>query len=638
MPLLPHRAPLLTPDRHADQARAHAGGATPRAFAPKQAKKHAGLARRHWSIAVTLWASGLNTAWAADTPPAKPVPAAVLEASKPLPQRSSLDGQLFYQLLVAEIQANAGDVGSAYQIYLDAARRHQIGQLYQRSVEVALRGRAGEQALAAAKAWRQALPQSREASEYTAQILLALGRTNDLAAPLRTLIQLTPTPQQPQVISGLPRSVSRLSDKQAAAQVIDEATQPWRQPSLELAEAWVASADGWLQAKDGAKSLASVKKALALQPTHQGAGLISIDLMGMQPQAEALVKQQLARTDAPTLVRLAYGRKLAAAQRFAESAEQLEALLKVQPEQTGTWLTLAAVRLEMKELDKAEAALQTVLALRDVPAKPQLNEAATSIGSTTNDVEQAYLLMSQIAEQRKQLPQAIAWLERADPKHEKLLVQGQHARLLFRQGKLAEARKLIRSLPESEPRDAVTKYQAEAQLLRDAKQWEEAYKVLGEASQRFPDDSDLIYDQAMLGERLRKFDDMEKQLKAVMEMSPDNPNAFNALGYSLADRGIRLDEARTLIKKALELRPGDPFITDSLGWLEFRAGNTSEAMRLLREAYQARPDPEIAAHLGEVLWSQGQQDEARQLWRDALKAESDNDTLNQTIKRFKFTP
>ncbi len=594
---------------------------------------------RSTSLAATLGAGtlalcGLSTAFAqgqAASPPSNTASAPVASVvAKPPVQNSAMDGALFYQILVAEVQANAGDAGSAYQLYLESARRHQIGQLYQRAVEIALRGRAGEQALAAAKAWRQAMPQSKEASEYTAQILLALGRTSDLAAPLRTLIQLTPTPQQPQVLASLPRTVARLNDKRAAAQVIDEATQPWRQPPLELAEAWSASAEGWMQAKDYDKSMAALEKAAALKPSLPNPGLIAIDLMNLDPRAEQFVKRQLARPDAPSLVRLAYGRKLAGTQRYAESAEQLEQLLATQPDQMGTWVTLAAVRLELKQLDKAEAALQ-----------PLLKPATTGDKASTpdaNDTEQAYLLMSQIAEQRNQLAQSSAWLDRADPKHERLNIQAQRARLLVKQGKIAEARKLIRDLPEAEPRDAVMKAQAEAQLLRDARQWEEAYKVLGDATKRFPDDSDLLYDQAMLGERLNKFTEMEAQLRKVMEMAPDNPNAFNALGYSLADRGIRLDEARTLIKKALELRPGDAFITDSLGWLEFRAGNGAEALRILNEAYQARPDPEIAAHLGEVLWTQGKQDEARQLWLDALKREPDNDTLKETLTRFKIKP
>lgn len=602
------------------------------------AKRHTALPPM-LALCALIMATWAPTAHAADAKPA-PTPAAAATsaaaAAKPPVQNSAMDGALFYQVLIAEVQSNAGDAGSAYQIYLEAGKRQQNSQLYQRAVEIALRGRAGEQALTAAKAWRQALPNSREASEYTAQILLALGRSTDLAAPLRTLIQLTPAPQQPQVIATLPRTVNRLADKKAAAQVIDEATQGWRQPPLELAEAWTASAEGWLLAKDTDKSLAAVRKAFAAKPTYPGVGLVAIDLMPLTPQAEDLVKQQLALPDAPTLVRLAYARRLAASQRLAEAGDQLEILISTNPEQMGTWLTLAAVRLELKQLDKAEAALQPLLRQNPATAQPSAPEASTKIGNETVDIDQAYLLMSQIAEQRNQLGNAGAWLEKADPKREKLNIQAQRARLLYRQGKLDEARKLIRELPETEPRDAVTKYQAEAQLLRDARKWEDAYKVMAEATKRFPDDSELLYDQAMLGEKLRKYADMEGQLRKVIEMAPDNPNAFNALGYSLADRGIRLDEARTLIGKALEMRPGDPFISDSMGWLEFRSGHVAEATRILREAYQSRPDPEIAAHLGEVLWSQGQQNEARQIWAEALKLDPENETLVETLKRLKI--
>ncbi|MDO9234869.1 MAG: tetratricopeptide repeat protein [Aquabacterium sp.] len=564
--------------------------------------------------------------------------AASTSVDKPAIQNSSIDGALFYQILVAEIQANAGDAGSAYQIYLEAARRQQNGLLYQRAVEIALKNRAGEQALAAAKAWRQALPNSKEAAEFTTQILLALGRSTDLAAPLRSLIQLTPAPQQPQAISTLVRTTARIADKKAAAQVIDEATQPWRHPPLELSEAWVVSSEAWMQAKDGSTALTSLKRAFRINPIHQGAGLLAIDLMTLAPQSEDLVKQQLTHPDAPELVRLTYARKLAGARRFTESAAQLETLLKAQPEQTGTWLTLAAVRLELKQSEAAEVALRPVLALEKKGPTSATNEPGTRTAAESNDLTQAYLLMSQIAEQRQQLALAGTWLERADPKHEKLAIQGQRARLLFRQGKLNDARKLIRELPETEPRDAITKYQAEAQLLRDANQLEDAYKVLAEASKRFPEDSDIMYDQAMLGEKLLKFEAMEGLLRKVIELSPDNPNAFNALGYSFADRKIHLSEARALITKALELRPGDPFITDSLGWLEFRAGNLAEATRLLREAHEARPDAEIAAHLGEVLWSQGKQDEARKIWLDTLKSEGDNETLKETLKRFHVKP
>ena len=590
-----------------------------------------------------------HAAWAA--PVAKPaIPAAAASApgaeapeAPRVPEQSSLDGQLFYQLLIAEIQANGGDAGSAYQLYLDAARRHQSGQLYQRAVEIALRARAGEQALSAAKAWRQALPQSRDAAEFTSQILIVLGRPGELAAPLRALIQLTPTPQQPQVLANLPRSLARLSDRQVAAQVIDEATQPWRQPPLEMAEAWAASGEAWLMAKQFTKAMAATRKALALQPNLLTANLLAADMIGQQPDAETWVKERVSRADAPPLLRLAYARRLASTQRYEEAATQLDELVKVQPEQTGHWILLAAVRLELRQADAAEAALKQVLARTEpaastpAPTSSAGNtasaEAASGDIALDKDREQAYLLLAQLDDLRGKRADALRWLDLADPRHEKMAVQSQRARLLAQQGKVADARALLRGLPESEPRDAITKAQAEVQLLRDLGQLPEAYKVLEQTSARFPDDHELQYDQAMLAEKLKRWKDMERLLRRVIELAPDNPNAYNALGYSLADRKVQLDEARTLVEKAAELKPADPFITDSLGWVAFRQGRLDDAAKLLREAYTARPDTEIGAHLGEVLWAQGRKDEALRVWRESQTRDRDNDTLKETLQR-----
>lgn len=584
-----------------------------------------------------------HSAWAA---PDKPTPRTAAQAAsvvvKPAVRNSSMDAPLFYQVLIAEIQANAGDPGSAYQLYLEAARRHKDGQLFQRAVEIALRARAGEQALTAAKAWRQALPQSRPAAEFTSQILIALGRTNELASTLRSLIQLTPTPQQPQVMANLPRSLSRMTDKQAAARIIDEATEPWRKRPQEQAEAWAASSEGWLRANQLDKAREGLQRAIALQPGLPVAGLLAIDLMKQSPDSESIVKQQLQRPDASPVVRLAYARQLTLLQRYSEAEPQLETLVRNQPDQMGHWLLLAAIRLELKKPDQAEAALQPVLALASNPPN-RTPASATTEGpkpppGLSADLEQAYLLMAQAAELRGKTQDALNWMERADPRQEKLLTQSQRARLLIRQGRIPEARAIIRNIPEGEPRDAVLKFQAEAQILRDARQWQEAYEVLREATQRFPDEPDLLYDRAMMAERLRRYDEMERLLKTVMTLSPDSPNAYNALGYSLADRGVRLDEARPLIERALSLRPGDPFITDSLGWLEFRLGRTEEALRLLNQAWSARPDAEIAAHLGEVLWQQGQTDRAREVWRQGQQLDRHNETLVEVLKRFNVQP
>ena len=174
---------------------------------------------------------------------------------------------------------------------------------------------------------------------------------------------------------------------------------------------------------------------------------------------------------------------------------------------------------------------------------------------------------------------------------------------------------------------------AEAAVLREGKRWKDAYEVLGQGAKRFSDDADVIYEQAMVAEKLERMDDMEKLLRRVIALKPDNAHAHNALGYSLADRRQRLPEARDLIRKALDLSPGEPFITDSLGWVEFRLGNHAEAARLLRQAYASRPDVEIGAHLGEVLWVMGQRDEARRIWRDAQMRDSANEVLKETLAR-----
>jgi Flp pilus assembly protein TadD len=246
--------------------------------------------------------------------------------------------------------------------------------------------------------------------------------------------------------------------------------------------------------------------------------------------------------------------------------------------------------------------------------------------------------MAQVSDRRNQPADALRWLDKADPKHEKLAVQSQRARLLASQGKLTEARNSLRKLPETEARDAVLKIQTEAQLLRELKQWREAWSVLEQGSQRFPEDPDLLYDQAMVAEKLKRFEDMEQLLRKVIAVSPDNAGAYNALGYSFAERNINLPEARKLIEQALALRPGDAYIVDSLAWVAFREGKLDEARQLLTQAYASRQDAEIAAHLGEVLWLQGDREGAQKLWREAQARDKANETLKETLQRFGVQP
>jgi tetratricopeptide (TPR) repeat protein len=251
---------------------------------------------------------------------------------------------------------------------------------------------------------------------------------------------------------------------------------------------------------------------------------------------------------------------------------------------------------------------------------------------------QAYLLMSQIAEKQNDFEAASAWLDRIENADDIMAAQMRRASLLARQGKLDEARAHLRSQPVRRPTDVRLKLIAEAQLLREFKQWEEAYKIYGEAVQAFPEDLEIVYDQAMMAEKANQLNEMERLLRQIIASKPDHFHAYNALGYSLADRGLRLPEAKQLIEKAVELQPNDAYIQDSLAWVEFRSGNVTRALEILRSAYKSRPDPEIAAHLGEVLWTLGQIDEAKKIWREGFLLSSDNETLLSTLKRFNVQP
>ena len=249
--------------------------------------------------------------------------------------------------------------------------------------------------------------------------------------------------------------------------------------------------------------------------------------------------------------------------------------------------------------------------------------------------ERAWLMLAQAAEGRGDYAAAERWLTRVDDPDRAFEVQALRASLLARRGRVDEALALVRKLPENKPDDARTKLIAEAQVLRDVGRWDAAHAVFARAIERFPGDPELIYDQAMMADKLGRFDEMERLLRHVISIKPDYAHAFNALGYAFADRGTRLPEARELIKRALELRPGDPFVTDSLGWVEFRLGNADEALRLLRAAWASRPDTEIGAHLGEVLWAIGLRDEARHVWRRARASDKGNAVLRETLTRLR---
>lgn len=573
--------------------------------------------KRLVSLSILVASLGLGPlTWAAD---AEPV------------QNSELNRELFYQLLLGELSANNGDASNAYALMLDAARKTNSEKLFERAVELALRARSADAALDAARAWQRALPASKEANRYVLQILIGLNRVSDTLEPLKRELAGSTGKERIAAISLLPRYFARVTDKTLAAQQVEQALATDLGTKTTGPSAWAAVGMLRLSATNPVGALEAAQRGAALDSQSDEVAILALNLMEAKVvQAEPLLRKYLDGNPMPEL-RMAYGRKLIDNARYAEALQQMQTLTQQTPTFADAWLVKGSLELQDKKLGDAEASLKQYIQL----SAPQ--DAASDDTETGRGMVQALLLLSQIAEQTQRPDEASAYLARINSPQDALRVQTRRATLLARQGKLDEARALIRATPETQADDARAKLSTEVQLLRDFKQFDAAYTLLQSGVQRFPKDVGMAYDLAMLAEKLNKLPEMEQLLRRVIAEQPDYHHAYNALGYSLADRNLRLTEARQLITKALEFAPNDPFIVDSLAWVEFRSGNLSEARRLLEQAYANRQDAEIAAHLGEVLWAMGLREQATTLWRKALEDNQESDTLRDTMRRLRGT-
>ena len=544
------------------------------------------------------------------------------------PVNSELNSSLMYELLLAEMSSYNDDASSAYQLMLDAAQKDRSEQLYQRTVEIALRARSGESALQAAQAWFRLFPASENANRYLVQILIGLNKLPDTVEPIRRYLATLQPQERIAAINLVPRYFVRASDKVQATKAVEQALAPELNRAVTGAAAYAAIGTLRLLAGDAEAALDAAQKGHAQNRKAEEPVQLALALMDPKlPGAEALVQAYL-QTGARAQMHMAYVRKLLEAQRFSEVGARVRQLNASNPDFDEAWLVRGTLALQDKDLSEAQSALTRFVQLR-VAA----NTASSTDAQNDRGLAQAYFLLADIAEQNQKPDEAERYLALIESPQDAIRVRARRAAILSRQGKLSEARALIRTAPEASEEDARAKISAEAQLLRDNKQFDLVYSFLQAALKSDPADVDLRYDLAMAAEKLDKLDEMETLLRQVIAEKPDYHHAYNALGYSLADRKLRLIEARELVKKALEFAPNDPFILDSLGWVEFRSGNLSEAAQILQGAYQSRQDAEIAAHLGEVLWAMGQAEQARAIWKAGLAQSPNNNTLLETIKR-----
>ena len=534
----------------------------------------------------------------------------------PLPS-AELTDELIYKLLTSEIAFQRGDWQSAYVTLLSTAQQTRDPRLARRAAEMALAAKQADEALNAVRLWRTLAPNSDEATQYYLSFII-LSDNLDEAQPILEQRLKEARPQTRGLLAfQMQRLLARAKDKTAAFAMLERILQPY----LDIPEARLALAQGAYTRGDTQRARQEAEMALKAKPDSELAILALVQVTPDKTESLKLLADFVARYPKSRDVRMAYARMLIDQKQYAKARAEFEALLKDQPQDLTSLYALGVLGMQTNDLKSAEHYLTTYLNI--LSSRPD----------DERDPSQALLLLAQIAEERKDSEAVLKWLSRIEPGEAYLNAQIKRAQVIAKRGDMDGARKLLQELNVNGDREEAQLVIAEGQLLRDANQLQEAMNVFQAGLARFPANTDLLYDCAMVAEKSGQWDVMESALRKIMELAPNNQHAYNALGYSLAERNIRLQEAFSLIDKALQLAPDDPFIMDSMGWVQFRLGNLKEAEALLRRAYDLRPDVEIAAHLGEVLWIKGQKEAAQKLWRDAQTKDPQNDTLKSTLAR-----
>lgn len=528
-----------------------------------------------------------------------------------------LSGALMYQLLAAEASAQQGDLGTAYAIYLKLARETRDARLARRATELALQGRAMTQAVEAAQEWRALSPRSSEAAQTLGLLYVSSNRFDEASSLYAQQLKLAPRPAVE--LGRIERQLARAQDKTRAFELLDRLAQPY----LADADVRIALANGAHAAGLGTRAAQEARAAVELAPDSERAVLTAAQYLQTtdRPAAIAILETYLARPGPSSDVKLAYARVLVADRQYAKARSQFQVLVKDDPDNADLVFALALLSLQANQSPEARNYLLRYLELTG--------------SDRERGPEQAYLYLAQIAEDEKQYAQALQWLRKIAGGDDYVSARVREAGVLAKMQRFDDARKLLRSI-NAQGDERVQLLLAEAQLLREARRFEDSYKLLTQALATNPDNIALLYDSAMAAEKIDRVDAMEKNLRRVIELKPDYAHAYNALGYSLADRNVRLDEALQLIEKAHKLAPTDAYILDSMGWVHFRLGNLKEARQYLEQSYAAKPEAEVMVHLAEVLWASGDQAGARKLLREARALEPKNDLLKSTLARLRI--
>ena len=542
-------------------------------------------------------------------------------------QGTGLSAELFYRLLLGDVALQRGDADVAARAYIDAARTARDARLARRATEIAIASRERALVKDAAQLWSDIDP----AAERPKRVLTALAADDGKGVPssaaddeLRSRIERVLAdaalsgPGVGDVFMQLNRLFAQQSDKRAVLTLVRDVARPYpKTPEAHYAVALAAFAAGDDMAT-ASEASDEIDRALALRPDWERAALLKAEILGRKSDASAIewLEKFIASQPGAKSATGALAQRYVEQKRFTEARTLMQKLWDREPESRDLEFAVAAVALQMKDYAEAERLL------RDLKSVNYGEPGAVD------------LYLAQIAEDTKQYAKAIEAYRAVTEGDRAWLAQLRIGAMYGKLGRVDEAQRWLADLPAVTKEQKVQVRQAEAQVLRDTGDEPGAYRVLTKGLEDHPDTPDLIYDLAMVAEKLDKVDEAEARLKRLVELKPDDAQALNALGYTLVDRTSRTDEGLALIQRAHKLAPTDPFILDSLGWAFYRMGRFDEAERYLQQALEGRPDAEIAAHLGEVLWHKGEHEKARALWKAQLDSNPDNAVLKETVKRF----
>lgn len=547
---------------------------------------------------------------AQDAAAAPPEPKAEPAAALP---NMELSRELLYEMLLTEFAVQRGHAALALEGSGDLAHKTRDPRLAKRAAQLALQSGDMNRAVEAFRFWQEVDPQATVAPRLLATLLLRGGKLDEARAELVKVIDADPA-EADKVFLQLYQVLATYPDAAAALKL-----------ARELAQAYPAVAQShWLVAQlaqkngDAQLALDEVRQARRIAPDWDMPVMLEALLLRKTDPQQALevMKRFLASRPQAVEVRLQYARTLLEQAQYRPAREEFRILLKEHPNNVELAFAVALISIQLKEPQGAET---------------QLREALTLAGKD-RDVVEYYL--GQLAEAAENSGDALAHYREVTGGEYRYTAQMRVVALLGKQGKSAQALKYLQTVKPENDQQRTQLVQAEAQLLSGEQKFTQAYEVLRRGLEAQPQQPELLYEAAMMADKTGNFEATEQLLRRLIQAKPDHAHAYNALGYSLLERNVRIAEALELVEKALQLAPDDSAIMDSVGWGYYRAGRLDDSAAMLKRAFTGNPDPEIAAHLGEVLWAKGDRDAAHKLWQDSLKAHPDSQPLRATVKRF----